>query len=84
MTKASHQACSDNDVVVFAKEQFPRIQFNHMKRHDVDENFRMYRFGDDSDDDLLHLLVDNEGSFLAYGPNQSGGMKNIGTGKITQ
>lgn len=73
---------SDNDVVSFAKTTFSHIKFDHMRRHDVDDNFRLFRFGNGEEDDLLHLLVDREGSYMAYVPTLSGSMKASGSGKI--
>lgn len=72
----------DNEIAVFAKSKFPDIKFDHIKRHDVDDTHRLYRIGQDEEDDLLHLLVDSEGNYQAYLPNNCGAMRNVDSGSI--
>lgn len=82
MSAGSSVLFDDNEIAVFAKSQFPDVNFDHVKRHDVDDTHRLYRMGQGDEDDLLHLLVDPAGQYMAYLPNLSGAMKNVGSGSI--
>lgn len=72
----------DMDVMAFAKSNFRDAKVDRMKKHEISEDKVLYRMGNAQDDDVLHLMIETGGAYTAYGPNEQGAMKSIGTGQF--
>lgn len=81
-TNGNAMALDDMDVMAFAKNNFKDLYVDRFKKHEVTEGNVLYRFGNDKDDDVFHMMVTSERDYMAYREDDSGAMKKFEQGKI--